>query len=377
MRALGRLPRHAEPLLAGERAGRHLRRDRAAVRGDRRRDLRPDRRAAAPTDDFRPRALFERFGIEVLATTDDPCRRPGRARGARATTRLVAAGCIPTFRPDRYLEPGRAGWRRRWSTALGEAADVDTGDYAGLHRGAGGPAPATSSRTAPSRPTTATPTSAPTRSDQREAERIYAAALARRRRRRTRPPRCAATCCSRWRGCPCEDGLVMTLHPGVHRNHHAPDARPVRRRHRARHPGRRSSSPTRCSPLLERFGTAPGLPPRAVHPRRDGLLPRARAAGRASTRASTRARRGGSSTRPRRSAASAARSPRPPASAAPRASSTTPARSARSRPATTCPAGSTPATSPSWSPSTASTRTRRSRRRVDLVAVNPKVAFKL
>ena len=57
------------------------------------------------------------------------------------------------------------------------------------------------------------------------------------------------------------------------------------------------------------------------------------------------------------------RPPRRPASTTPPASSTTPAPSPRSRPGTTCPAGSTRATSPAWSPSTGSTRTRPSRPR--------------
>ena len=44
----------------------------AAVGGDRRRDLRPARRAAGDRA-YRPRALYGRFKISVMATTDDPC----------------------------------------------------------------------------------------------------------------------------------------------------------------------------------------------------------------------------------------------------------------------------------------------------------------
>ena len=73
-------------------------------------------RLASP--EYRPRALFERFGIEVLATTDaatdplghhaaldaDGWNRPsedGRPRGRRV---------VPTFRPDALVRIARPGW---------------------------------------------------------------------------------------------------------------------------------------------------------------------------------------------------------------------------------------------------------------------------
>ena len=58
------------------------------------------------TPGFRPRALFERFGIEVLATTDDPLD------DLRFHAEIAASGLpgrvLPTFRPDRYLDPDSA-----------------------------------------------------------------------------------------------------------------------------------------------------------------------------------------------------------------------------------------------------------------------------
>ncbi|CAM5782042.1 glucuronate isomerase [Cellulomonas persica] len=67
--------------------------------------------AALATPELRPRALFERFGLEILATTDD----------ATATldshARLADAGLsgrvIPTFRPDALLHPLTPGWGER------------------------------------------------------------------------------------------------------------------------------------------------------------------------------------------------------------------------------------------------------------------------
>ena len=63
-------------------------------------------------DAYRPRALFDRFGITVLATTDDPCSDLA-AHAALAADPAWTGRVIPTFRPDRYLEPGAAGMARR------------------------------------------------------------------------------------------------------------------------------------------------------------------------------------------------------------------------------------------------------------------------
>ncbi len=142
----------------------------------------------------------------------------------------------------------------------------------------------------------------------------------------------------------------MTLHPGVLRGHHAPTAARFGPDTGHDIPVRRRVHPRRCGHLLERFGTAAGLPPGAVHPRRDHVLARDRPAGRLlPERVRRRAvvvprRPRGDPPLPRRGHRDRRLHPHL------RASSTTPARSARSRPATTCRAGWTAATSPSWSP---------------------------
>lgn len=79
--------------------------------------------------DYRPRALFDRFGIELLATTDAAhSRLEGHAR-------LAADGwrerVIPTFRPDPLLEAGVAGWTAQ-TDLLAAAADVDVSGYDGF-----------------------------------------------------------------------------------------------------------------------------------------------------------------------------------------------------------------------------------------------------
>jgi glucuronate isomerase len=168
--------------------------------------------------EFRPRALFDRFGIEVLATTDDP------ADDLEAHARLAAdpsfrGRVLPTFRADRYMHPDEPGWADRLGR-LAARADVDTRSHAGLLEAlrarrrafaeAGGTATDTGVRDAGSEPL------APA-----EAERIHRAALAGSLTaaeavayRRDLLYRLAEMSAS--------DGLVMQLHPGVIRNHHRP-----------------------------------------------------------------------------------------------------------------------------------------------------------
>lgn len=203
-------------------------------------------------DAYRPRALFERFGIEVLATTDDPCDDLA-AHARLAADPSFAGRVVPTFRPDRYLEAAAPGWAGAVAR-LGEVSGVDTGSYAGWvaamerrreHFCAHGATSADHSHedvgTAPL--------------DDPEA--VYAAALAGTATR--------AECVALRRHMllemarmSCDDGLVMTLHPGVRRNHHSPTLERFG-------PDTGHDIPLRTEftdplrPLLERFGTSPGL----------------------------------------------------------------------------------------------------------------------
>jgi glucuronate isomerase len=65
--------------------------------------------ALLKSQEFLPRALFERFRIELLATTDDPCDDLA-AHAALAQDPSFNGRVIPTFRPDVYLDPRTAGW---------------------------------------------------------------------------------------------------------------------------------------------------------------------------------------------------------------------------------------------------------------------------
>jgi glucuronate isomerase len=205
-------------------------------------------------DDYRPRALYDRFRIQVLATTDDPADDLS-AHAALAADPAFTGRVIPTFRPDRYLEPAQPGWGDAVAR-LGEVADIDTGDYAGFVRALEvrrrhfvehGAVSADHShvdvRTDPLEPA--------------KADRIYRAALAGeatgaesvalRRHLLLEMARMS-----------CDDGLVMTLHPGVRRGHHGPTT--------ARFGADTGNDiPVRIEltdalrPLLERYGTHPNL----------------------------------------------------------------------------------------------------------------------
>jgi glucuronate isomerase len=64
-------------------------------------------RLASP--EFRPRALFERFNIEVLATTDQATDNLEAHKRIRAST--WGGRVIPTFRPDALLRIAAPDWR--------------------------------------------------------------------------------------------------------------------------------------------------------------------------------------------------------------------------------------------------------------------------
>jgi glucuronate isomerase len=209
-------------------------------------------RLSQPT--FRPRALFERFGIEVLATTDDPCDNLAAHAALRAEDGWDGR-VIPTFRPDRYLEPANAGWVDAVA-ALARASGIETGSYAGylealedrrryfLDHGA-------VSADHGCVDVVTEPLAQP------EADRIFRAArsgqassaelTAFRRHMLTEMARMS-----------CDDGLVMTLHPGVLRGHHIPTSHEFG-------PDTGHDIPVRTEftrslrPLLERYGTHPNL----------------------------------------------------------------------------------------------------------------------
>jgi glucuronate isomerase len=168
--------------------------------------------------EFKPRALYEKFGIELLATTDDPCDDLAAHQSLRDDATWHGR-VIPTFRPDKYLEAAQPSWNADIDR-LAQVSGIDTGNYEGYiaamenrrqyfkDNGA-----VSSDHSHLDAGTDAL--------EMAEAERIYAAA------RKGEASEYEATALRRhfvleMARMACDDGLVMTLHPGVRRNHHMP-----------------------------------------------------------------------------------------------------------------------------------------------------------
>lgn len=165
---------------------------------------------------FAPRALFDQFKISFLATTDDPCDDLA-PQAALAADPSFTGRVAPTFRPDKYLEGGRADWNELVDR-LADVAGVETSTLAGFTQAMENRRRyfvehgAVSSDHAHLDPGTAVLSDA-------EADRIFTAA----RQGQASEGECTALrrhlLCDQARMA-CEDGLVMTIHPAVARNHH-------------------------------------------------------------------------------------------------------------------------------------------------------------
>lgn len=204
--------------------------------------------------DFRPRALYERFGIELLATTDDPCDDLRHHRRL-AEDPTWSGRVIPTFRPDRYLEPGSPTWVED-TDRLAEASGVETGDYGGFLE-----ALAERRRYFKRHGAVSSDHShADARTDvleEPEAARLYALA------RTGDVHEAEATALRRHLVCQmarmaCDDGLVMTIHPAVRRDHHHPTRERFGTDVGADIPVRAEYTDA-LRPLLNRYGTHPGF----------------------------------------------------------------------------------------------------------------------
>ncbi len=84
--------------------------------------------ACLERDDYRPRALFERFNLEVISTTDaalDDLRWHRMIRESGWKGRVV-----PAYRPDSVVDPDFAGFTENLDR-LGEITGEDTGHWSG------------------------------------------------------------------------------------------------------------------------------------------------------------------------------------------------------------------------------------------------------
>jgi glucuronate isomerase len=164
--------------------------------------------------EFRPRALFDRFNLEVLATTDgaaDALDGHARIRKSAWNGRV-----IPTFRPDATFNIASPGWSAEIAR-LGDAVGAPIAEYADFIR-------ALESRRAffKSLGATATdhgveePYTARLTTD--EAARLFARAR-RGEAGKDDQRRFIAHMLMEMARMSCDDGLVMQLHAGAYRNH--------------------------------------------------------------------------------------------------------------------------------------------------------------
>ena len=80
------------------------------------------------TPEFLPRALFKRFNLEVLATTDSPIDSLADHRAIRDSS--WNARILPTFRPDSVVDPEFAGFAANIAE-LGRQTGEDTSTWSG------------------------------------------------------------------------------------------------------------------------------------------------------------------------------------------------------------------------------------------------------
>ena len=205
------------------------------------------------TDAFRPRALYERFGIEVLATTESPTDPLLQHQAIRASG--WPGRVITTFRPDPVIDPEFAGFHEQLQQ-LGAMTGEETAGYSGYlaalrnRRAYFASMGATSTDHGHATAQTAD-------LSERAAEALF---------QRVTAPGCSAADAELFRahmltvmaGMAIEDGLVMQLHPGSFRNHNTP----LFQRHGR---DRGADIPTTTDyvhalrPLLNRYGNDPAL----------------------------------------------------------------------------------------------------------------------
>ena len=200
-------------------------------------------------EEFRPRALYDRFRMEVLATTDSALHN----LEAHAAIRCSGwkGRVIPTFRPDAVVDPEFSGFRRNLAT-LGAMTGEDTSSWKGYLAALGA-----RRRFFKQQGATATdhghPTAATANLSRGEAETLF------RRVTRTDEPAAAdaelfrAQMLSEMARMSVEDGLVMQLHVGSLRNYN-----PVLLAKWGRDQGADIPTPTNyvhaLHPLLARYG---------------------------------------------------------------------------------------------------------------------------
>lgn len=204
--------------------------------------------AALRMPNFRPRSLYERFGIEVLATTESPADALPHHQALRDSN--WRGRVITAFRPDPVVDPEFEGFAASIAE-MGRLARQDVSTYGGyLHaladrRGYFAGLGATSTDHGH-------PTAGTYNLSRAEAAALYDKALS---------GECSADEAERFRGhmliemarMSLEDGLVMQIHPGSFRNHN-PDVFAKFGRNTGADIPMRTDYVNALKPLLDHFG---------------------------------------------------------------------------------------------------------------------------
>lgn len=166
------------------------------------------------TPEFRPRALYERFHMEVLATTDSPLDSLADHQAIRDSG--WRARIVPTFRPDSVVDPEFAGFRDNIAR-LGEITGEDTNIWAGYLQ-----ALRKSRERFRAQGATATdhghPTANTANLSKDEAAQLFAKILSG-KSSKEEEELFRAQMLTEMARMSVEDGLVMQIHPGSARNH--------------------------------------------------------------------------------------------------------------------------------------------------------------
>jgi len=164
--------------------------------------------------EFRPRALYERFRIEVLATTDSPLDSLADHRAIRESG--WKGRIVPTFRPDSVVDPAFDGFHNNIAK-LGELTGEDTANWTGYLQ-----ALRKTRERFKALGCTATdhghPTANTANLSTAEAEKLFASVLARKATAEEQEL-FRAQMLTEMARMSIADGLVMQLHPGSFRNH--------------------------------------------------------------------------------------------------------------------------------------------------------------
>jgi glucuronate isomerase len=205
------------------------------------------------TPEFLPRTLYERFNIEVLATTDSPLDSLSDHQAIRASG--WRGRIVPTFRPDPVVDPEFAGFRENIAK-LGELTGEDSSQWRGYL------AALRSTRARFKQlGCTATdhghPTARTTNLSSQEAAALFEKVV-RGNSSLAEQEQFRAQMLTEMARMSVEDGLVMQIHPGSSRNHN----RKLFERY-GRDIGADIPTPTNyvdaLKPMLEEFGNEPNL----------------------------------------------------------------------------------------------------------------------